>query len=232
MRSNTTVVAVASAATAAVAAAGVAGSLRVMTGVKNETLKLAKSITYAGVNNDKVAPVSAGTPHRYRAQILLWNVRLHQFQQEHHTVSAGTPHQFQQEHQVKQQKPSILLCFPQMSHTDIEAETHLTAESAYISCLETMVDPMLHDILVHFNGSVSHILNVNPYKYNYMQLLADACEAALTNVPGNFGVGLNLGREMGTNESAQRGIGTVVERSTIGRFTATNRSTVDELLFV
>ncbi|KAL7213077.1 hypothetical protein ACSBR2_015727 [Camellia fascicularis] len=55
-----------------------------------------------------------------------------------------------------------------------------------------MVDPMLHDILVHFNGSVSHILNVNPYKYNYMQLLADACEAALTNVPGNFGVGLNL----------------------------------------
>ncbi|GMP87071.1 hypothetical protein CsSME_00039607 [Camellia sinensis var. sinensis] len=55
-----------------------------------------------------------------------------------------------------------------------------------------MVDPMVHDILVHFNGSVSHILNVNPYKYNYMQLLADACEATLTNVPENFGVGLNL----------------------------------------
>ncbi|KAL7179904.1 hypothetical protein ACSBR1_043162 [Camellia fascicularis] len=55
-----------------------------------------------------------------------------------------------------------------------------------------MVDPMLHDILVHFNSYVSHILNVNPYKYNYMQLLVDACEAALTNVPGNFGVGLNL----------------------------------------
>ncbi|CAL5421078.1 unnamed protein product [Camellia sinensis] len=36
------------------------------------------------------------------------------------------------------------------------------------------------------------------------------------------------GREMGTNESAQRGIGTVVERSTIGRFTATKRSTVDD----
>ncbi|KAL7167417.1 hypothetical protein ACSBR2_037971 [Camellia fascicularis] len=57
---------------------------------------------------------------------------------------------------------------------------------------KTMADPMLHDILVHFNGFVSHILNVNPYKYNYMQLLDDACEAALTNVPGNFGVGLNL----------------------------------------
>ncbi|CAL5407451.1 unnamed protein product [Camellia sinensis] len=35
------------------------------------------------------------------------------------------------------------------------------------------------------------------------------------------------GREMGTNESAQRGIGTVVKRSSIGRFTATKRSTVD-----
>ncbi|XP_028102732.1 uncharacterized protein LOC114301971 [Camellia sinensis] len=56
----------------------------------------------------------------------------------------------------------------------------------------TIVDPMLHDIVVHFNGSMSHILNVNPYKYNYMQLLADASEATLTNVPGNFGVGLNL----------------------------------------
>ncbi|GMQ09191.1 hypothetical protein CsSME_00052659 [Camellia sinensis var. sinensis] len=55
-----------------------------------------------------------------------------------------------------------------------------------------MVDPMLHDILVHFNGYVSHILNVNSYKYNYMQLLVDACEAALTYVPRNFGVGLNL----------------------------------------
>lgn len=34
------------------------------------------------------------------------------------------------------------------------------------------------------------------------------------------------GREMGTNEFAQRGIGTIVERSTIGRSTATERSTV------
>lgn len=52
----------------------------------------------------------------------------------------------------------------------------------------TMPDSVLYDIIVHFNGSVSHILNVNPYKYDYMQLLTDA----LTNVPGNFGVGLNL----------------------------------------
>ncbi|GMP22605.1 hypothetical protein CsSME_00000549 [Camellia sinensis var. sinensis] len=55
-----------------------------------------------------------------------------------------------------------------------------------------MVDPMLHDILVHFNGSVSHISNVNPCNYNYMQLLADACEVTLTNVLGNFSLRLNL----------------------------------------
>ncbi|CAL5412827.1 unnamed protein product [Camellia sinensis] len=55
-----------------------------------------------------------------------------------------------------------------------------------------MATEMWHDIVVHYKGSVNHILNIDPDKYNHMDLIADSCEIALSNVPTSHAIALDL----------------------------------------
>lgn len=41
---------------------------------------------------------------------------------------------------------------------------------------------VVHDLVVHHNGQQSHIKNIDPDRYSHMELVADSCEVALTNV--------------------------------------------------
>ncbi|KAF7141671.1 hypothetical protein RHSIM_Rhsim06G0100900 [Rhododendron simsii] len=41
---------------------------------------------------------------------------------------------------------------------------------------------VVHDLVVHHNGQQSHIKNIDPGRYGHMELVADSCEVALTNV--------------------------------------------------
>ncbi|KAF7141601.1 hypothetical protein RHSIM_Rhsim06G0106500 [Rhododendron simsii] len=49
---------------------------------------------------------------------------------------------------------------------------------------------VVHDLVVHHNGQQSHIKNIDPDRYSHMELVADSCEVALTNVSERTGLAL------------------------------------------
>lgn len=51
---------------------------------------------------------------------------------------------------------------------------------------------IVHDLVVHHNGQQSHIKNIDPDRYSYMELVADCCEVPLTNVSARSDLALEL----------------------------------------
>ncbi|KAF5952250.1 hypothetical protein HYC85_010194 [Camellia sinensis] len=64
--------------------------------------------------------------------------------------------------------------------------------SIFYLLYQEMATEMRHDIMVHYKGSINHILNIDPDKYNHMDLFADSCEIALSNVPASHVITLDL----------------------------------------